>query len=89
MSLDTQLKTALRQAQNDRDFPDFLAVHVEEVIDHMDKYLPRSADHIELLIEQIDLYETYAQTGYLGRGMTAGNVKETLKLILGPDRFSQ
>ncbi|ADU65655.1 hypothetical protein LGV61_04325 [Desulfurispirillum indicum] len=74
------LEKQTRIAQKERDFPDFLTCHIETILQKPEEYAHKE-DEIILLTEQIALYETYAQTGYLGRGMTAGNIKETLKTI--------
>jgi stress response protein YsnF len=68
MDLISRLNTATLTAQNEDDLPDFLAERVYAIAEELtDRPIFRA--EIEELIEQLSLYDTYGQTGYIGMGV--------------------
>jgi hypothetical protein len=68
MDLLTRLNLATLTAQKEDDLPDFLAARIYAVA----QQLTSSHDlqnEIAELIEQLSLYDTYGQTGYIGMGV--------------------
>ena len=63
-----KLKTATVRAQQEDDLPDFLAERIFVIVDQ-GQIKPSLHENIEELIEQITLYDTYGQTGYIGMGV--------------------
>ncbi len=63
-----KLKTATIRAQQEDDLPDFLAERIFVIIDQ-GQIKQTLHDNIEELIEQITIYDTYGQTGYIGMGV--------------------
>ncbi len=76
-----QLKAAMKTAQDEQELPDYLAEQVQLIIDHQQLYSVRQQE-IEHLIEQVSLYDTYGQTGYLGMGVNHVILGNTLKRLL-------
>lgn len=68
MNLLNQLHLATMTAQRDDDLPDFLAARIFAMIDNMSG-LHTLQGEVEELIEQLALYDTYGQTGYIGMGV--------------------
>lgn len=68
MSLYQQLIETTVRAQEENDLPDFLAESIFNLADSV-----RGRKDVEsmlaLLVEQVSLYDTYAQTGYIGMGV--------------------
>lgn len=78
-----QLKDALDAAQQEQDFPDYLAEQIRFIIDNRHRFAARG-DEIENLIEQVRLYDTYGQTGYLGMGVSNLILEKSLQRLIGP-----
>ena len=68
MDLINRLNAATLTAQQEDDLPDFLAARVYAIAEQL---AGRTAfqTEIEELIEQLSLYDTYGQTGYIGMGV--------------------
>lgn len=80
MDILNKLQMATIQAQRDDDLPDPLAARIFAVIDHLQKGQTLHAE-IEELIEQVSLYDTYGQTGYMGMGVNYSVLEGTLARI--------
>lgn len=80
MNLISRLQMATRTAQEEDDLPDFLAARVYAIADQLSDTLGLQTE-IEELIEQLALYDTYAQTGYIGMGVNNYILENTLKRI--------
>ena len=68
MDLINRLNAATLTAQQDDDLPDFLAARVYAIAEQLTAS-PVFQVEIEELIEQLSLYDTYGQTGYIGMGV--------------------
>ncbi len=68
MDLISRLNAATLIAQQEDDLPDFLAVRVYAIAEQLTGS-PAFQVEIEELIEQLSLYDTYGQTGYIGMGV--------------------
>ena len=68
MDLISRLNAATLTAQNEDDLPDFLAERVYVIAEELTDS-PIFRAEIEELIEQLSLYDTYGQTGYIGMGV--------------------
>jgi len=68
MDLINRLNAATMTAQQEDDLPDFLAARVYAIAEQL-KGRPLFQAEIEELIEQLSLYDTYGQTGYIGMGV--------------------
>ena len=68
MDLISRLNTATLTAQQEDDLPDFLAARVYAIAEQLEGR-PGFQVEIEGLIEQLSLYDTYGQTGYIGMGV--------------------
>lgn len=68
MDLISRLNAATLTAQQEDDLPDFLADRVYAIAGQLTGS-PVFQVEIEELIEQLSLYDTYAQTGYIGMGV--------------------
>jgi hypothetical protein len=84
MQLSEKLKAVTANAQQEDDLPDFLAVRIYDIIERLQGKSLLS-DDLEELIEQVVLYDTYAQTGYIGMGVnhlilegTIGRIEDKL-----------
>lgn len=80
MTLAETLRAATREAQQVDDLPDYLAVRIFTIADLLPTMRSHQSD-IEELIEQINLYDTYGQTGYLGMGVNHTILEKTLEHI--------
>ncbi|MBE0599394.1 MAG: hypothetical protein IH614_19305 [Desulfuromonadales bacterium] len=81
MELLELLRQETVRAQEDFDLPDFLAAKIFTIIDQPHRYEQR-AEEIRALIEQVRLYDTYGQTGYIGMGVNNVILEGTLKRLL-------
>ena len=64
----TRLHMAIARAQHENDLPDYLAARIFAMIDQLQG--SRSLqDEVDELINHLDLYDTYGQTGYIGMGV--------------------
>ena len=68
MDLIGRLNAATMTAQQEDELPDFLAARVYALAAQLGDS-PVSQVDIEELIEQLSLYDTYGQTGYIGMGV--------------------
>ena len=68
MDLISRLNSATLTAQQEDDLPDFLAARVYAVAEQLAGRTVLQPE-IEELIEQLSLYDTYGQTGYIGMGV--------------------
>jgi len=68
MDLISRLNAATLTAQQEDDLPDFLAARVYAVAERLAGRTVLQPE-IEELIEQLSLYDTYGQTGYIGMGV--------------------
>ncbi len=82
-----KLAEATRSARTEKDLPDYLLVHIETLIANPDHYKAFTKE-IEILIEQLQDFDLFAQTGYMPRGYTAFHLEGSLKKILGLDKIS-
>ncbi|MBW6510256.1 MAG: hypothetical protein K0A94_12035 [Desulfuromonadales bacterium] len=76
-----QLQAVMNTAQDEQELPDYLAEQVQFIIDHPERFLARKPE-IQHLIEQVEHYDTYGQTGYLGMGVNNVILGNTLKRLL-------
>jgi hypothetical protein len=65
-------------AQQDADLPDFLALRIFAIVEHAHGY-PLEA--IRELIDQVCLYDTYAQTGYMGMGVNNAVLEGSIRRL--------
>ena len=77
----TKLQEVMEAAQHEKELPDFLAHQIQYIIDHQEQFSGRKQE-IEHLIEQITLYDTYGQTGYLGMGVSSLILEKTLQRLI-------
>lgn len=68
MDIIRRLNAATLTAQKEDALPDFLAARVYAIAEQL---AGRAVFHTEIeeLIEQLSLYDTYGQTGYIGMGV--------------------
>ena len=68
MDSQTQLHIAIARAQQEDDLPDYLAARIFAIADslHSCRHLQ---EEVDTLIEQLELYDTYGQAGYIGMGV--------------------
>ncbi|MFO7576413.1 MAG: hypothetical protein R6W66_01665 [Pelovirga sp.] len=67
-------------AQQQQDLPDFIAQRIADLVTEL-KTCPRPCAALEELIEQVSLYDTYGQTGYLGMGVNHVILTKTIDRI--------
>ena len=80
MEIIDRLNTATLIAQQDDDLPDFFAARIDKIAEQL-KGCPQLQVDVEELIEQLTLYDTYAQTGYIGMGVNNNILDATLARI--------
>ena len=87
MDIAETLRMVTRNAQQEDDLPDFLAARIFAISDQL-PIGQQETTSIEKLIEQLKLYDTYGQTGYLGMGVnnvilekTINQIEEKLRLM--------
>ena len=68
MDLIDRLRMATITAQQEDDLPDFLAARIFVIAETLQVHL-NLQNEIDELIEQLGLYDTYGQTGYIGMGV--------------------
>ena len=77
----TRLQMATFCAQQENDLPDSLAMRLFKFVERSKNLQPRHhklEGLIELLIEQLGLYDTYGQTGYIGMGVDSLILEATI-----------
>ena len=77
MELAKRLRDVTRHAQQVDELPDYLAARIFRVADLLPAEHP-CCSAIEKLIEQVTLYDTYGQTGYLGMGVNHLILEKTI-----------
>ncbi len=80
MELAEILRMATRHAQEMDELPDYLAARIFAIADLL-PMVRHSSDAIKQLTEQVKLYDTYAQTGYLGMGVNHLILEKTIRQI--------
>lgn len=80
MDLFEKLRYATESAQNEQDLPDYLAEQIYAILENQAKFICAEAEIIRLT-EQVVLYDTYGQTGYLGMGVNSVILEGTLKKL--------
>jgi len=76
-SIANRLREETEKAQHENDLPDYLAERILSIAD----LVHDSSTDIELLLEQLPLYDTYGQTGYLGMGVNHLILEKTIERI--------
>jgi len=69
MNLFARLHSTTLLAEMDNDLPDFLSERLLAVASSPHCY-PDAAEEILKIIDMLPLYDTYAQTGYMGMGVS-------------------
>jgi hypothetical protein len=64
----SRLHMAIARAQQEDDLPDYLAARIFAIADQLQNSRLLQ-DGLDELIEQLGLYDTYGQTGYIGMGV--------------------
>ena len=77
-----RLRLATSEAQQQFDLPDYLALRILAIADRLERCC-QPPSNIDLLLEQIPLYDTYGQTGYLGMGVNHLILDKTIERIEG------
>ena len=80
MDLFARLHAATVLAVQDNDLPDFLAERLLVVASSPHCY-PDAAEEILAIIDMLPLYDTYAQTGYMGMGVNNAILEGALRQI--------
>lgn len=80
MNLIKRLNLAVLTAQQEDDLPDFLAARILALADQL-KSCHDLQTEIDELIEQLSLYDTYGQTGYIGMGVNNDILEGTIARI--------
>jgi len=75
-----RLQMATVKAQQEDDLPDFLAERIFAIAARLQDQLLLQ-EKIDELIEQLALYDTYGQTGYIGMGVNHSILEGTLSRI--------
>jgi hypothetical protein len=78
MTVFDRLKVALEAARAEQDLPDVLAQKIVFIIENPKDFRHRESE-LTILVEQVTLYDTYGQTGYLGMGVNNAILDKTLK----------
>jgi len=82
MTIFDQLKQSIKKAQDEEEFPDYLARRCFLILDNQEAYI-NGVDKLEKLIEMIDDYNTYAETCCEKIGFSPNDVDMMLDKILG------
>lgn len=80
MDVFERLRKAAVLAGVENDLPDFLAERIFAIADRPEHYRHLESE-IADLADQLPLYDTYGQTGYLGMGLNDIVLGETLKRL--------
>ena len=81
MTVFDRLKAAMETAQAEQDLPDYLARYILTILQRQQDFAGRE-DELEKLVEQVTLYDTYGQTGYLGMGVNNTILQKALEKFL-------
>ncbi|WP_429886538.1 GSU3529 family protein [Geoalkalibacter halelectricus] len=76
-----KLTDALHAARQEQELPDYLAEQILFILDNREKFRGRE-DQIAQLTEQVSLYDTYGQTGYLGMGVSNLILEKSLQRLI-------
>lgn len=68
MDIFEQLSRVTAQARAENDLPDFLAARLCRIVQQREAFSGHTAE-IADLAQQVEQYDTYAQTGYMGMGV--------------------
>ncbi|MDY0213270.1 MAG: hypothetical protein RBR06_09720 [Desulfuromonadaceae bacterium] len=80
MDIFAELKRTTLAAQREQELPDFLAAKVFAILEDPAPFRAREVE-IRELIDQIEHYDTYGQTGYIGMGVDSVILTKTLKKL--------
>jgi len=80
MDILNRLQMATVKAQQEDDLPGFLAERIFAIADSLQGQ-SILLDNIDELIEQLALYDTYGQTGYIGMGVNNSILEGTISRI--------
>lgn len=80
MTATTRLKQATIQAQSESDLPDYLAERILKLTDELQGSVAFDAELIALA-EQVSLYDTYGQTGYIGMGVDSNILEASISRL--------
>lgn len=80
MDLINRLQMATLVAQQEDDLPDLLAARILVIAETLPAHLSLQ-DEVDELIEQLALYDTYAQTGYIGMGVNNYILEATISRL--------
>jgi hypothetical protein len=82
MTVFDDLRHAMEAAQEEQDLPDYLAGQILFIIENRESFRGREAEIADLL-DQVILYDTYGQTGYLGMGVSNLILEKSLQRLIG------
>lgn len=80
MDVFVRLRSATLLAGQDSELPDFLSERLLAVASSPQCY-PDAAEEILKIIDMLPLYDAYAQTGYMGMGVSNGILEGALKRL--------
>lgn len=80
MELFAELRAVTEAAQRQQDLPDPLAARIFAIIDNPASFRGREKE-IRDLIGQVNDYDTYGQTGYMGMGVNNAILEGTLNRL--------
>jgi len=80
MDILNRLQMATIKAQQEDNLPDLLAARVFAIAETLQAHLALQGE-IEELIEQLALYDTYGQTGYIGMGVNNHILEGTISRL--------
>lgn len=80
MELSQVLKEVTIRAQDQNELPDYLAIRIFAIADQLEAALTAPLG-VDDLIEQVELYDTFGQTGYLGMGVNHIILEKTVRKI--------
>jgi hypothetical protein len=84
MTVFDELKDAMEAAQEEQDLPDYLARQILLIIENRERFRFREREVADLL-DQVVIYDTYGQTGYLGMGVSNLILEKTLQRLIGTE----
>ena len=85
MSVFEDLRRATVEASETQDLPDPLAARLHHIAEAPEAYRHLEKELREL-IAQVELYDTYGQTGYLGMGVNNVILEGTIRRLEGKSR---
>lgn len=80
MELFTELRAVTEAAQREQDLPDPLAAKIFAILENPARFRGREKE-IRELIGQVNDYDTYGQTGYMGMGVNNAILEGTLNRL--------